>query len=136
MLNNQASLNDQSFSRLVVDETDGALLVTYSDTVNDPTRLSSDIFAQFSLDDGARCASGFTGKVRPYKIDEVLCRQQDQRQLTLFGCPNPPDWDRKLTQRDDRPTRRRSASTGSRLVTGVGSLAGASYHPASFQVVE
>jgi hypothetical protein len=52
MLNNQASLNDQSFSRLVVDETDGALMVTYSDTVNDPTRLSSDIFAQHSLDDG------------------------------------------------------------------------------------
>jgi hypothetical protein len=52
MLNNQASLNDQSFSRLVVDETDGALMVTYSDTVNDTTRLSSDIFAQFSLDDG------------------------------------------------------------------------------------
>jgi hypothetical protein len=52
MLNNQASLNDQSFSRLVVDETDGALLVTYSDTVNGTTRLSSDIFAQYSLDDG------------------------------------------------------------------------------------
>jgi hypothetical protein len=52
MLNNQASLNDQSFSRLVVDETDGALMVTYSDTVNDTTRLSSDIWAQFSVDDG------------------------------------------------------------------------------------
>jgi len=53
MLNNQASLNDQSFSRLAVDETDGALMVTYSDTVNDATRLSSDIWAQFSQDDGA-----------------------------------------------------------------------------------
>jgi hypothetical protein len=52
MLNNQASLNDQSFPRLVVDETDGALMVTYSDTVNDTTRLSTDIFAQYSLDDG------------------------------------------------------------------------------------
>jgi hypothetical protein len=53
MLYNQASLNDQSFPHLVVDETDGALMVTYSDTVNDTTRLSTDIFAQFSLDDGA-----------------------------------------------------------------------------------
>jgi len=52
MLYNQASLNDQSFPRLVVDETDGALMVTYSDTVNDTTRLSTDIFAQYSLDDG------------------------------------------------------------------------------------
>ena len=52
MLNNQASLNDQSFSRLVVDETDGTLMVVYNDTVNDPTRLSSDIWAQYSTDDG------------------------------------------------------------------------------------
>ena len=52
MLNNQASLNDQSFSRLSVDETDGTLMVVYYDTVNDPTRLSSDIWAQYSTDDG------------------------------------------------------------------------------------
>jgi hypothetical protein len=57
MLNNQASLNDQSFSRLVVDETDGSLMVTYSDTVNDATRLSSDSWAQFSLDDGVNWSS-------------------------------------------------------------------------------
>ena len=48
MLNNQTSLNDQSFSRLVVDETDGTLMVVYYDTVNDPTRLSTNIFAQYS----------------------------------------------------------------------------------------
>jgi hypothetical protein len=52
MLNNQPSLNDQSFSRLSVDETNGALMVVYYDTVNDPTRLSSDIWAQYSVDDG------------------------------------------------------------------------------------
>jgi hypothetical protein len=52
MLNNQPSLNDQSFPRLSVDETDGALMVVYNDTVNDPTRLSSDIWAQHSTDHG------------------------------------------------------------------------------------
>ena len=52
MINNQASLNDQFFCRLAVDETDGKLVIIYNDTVNDSTRLTSDIFMQWSSDDG------------------------------------------------------------------------------------
>lgn len=52
MLNNQASLNDQFYSHLVVDETDGKLVVIYYDTVNDPGRVMTDIWMQTSSDDG------------------------------------------------------------------------------------
>jgi hypothetical protein len=51
MLNNQASLNDQFYSHLVVDETDGKLVVIYYDTVNDPGRIKTDIWMQTSSDD-------------------------------------------------------------------------------------
>lgn len=52
MINNQASLNDQFFSHLVVDETDGKLVVIYYDTINDPGRIRSDVWMQTSPDDG------------------------------------------------------------------------------------
>ncbi len=48
----QSSLNDQFFSRLAVDETDGKLIVIYYDTVNDPGRIKSDVWMQTSSDDG------------------------------------------------------------------------------------
>lgn len=52
MLNNQASLNDQFHSKLCVDESNGNLIVTYRDTVNDPARLQTEVFMQTSTDDG------------------------------------------------------------------------------------
>jgi len=52
-LNDQASLNDQFFPRLIVDETSGNLMVVYYDTVNDPNRLKTDIWMQCSVDNGA-----------------------------------------------------------------------------------
>jgi hypothetical protein len=52
MLNNQASLNDQFHSKLCVDESNGNLIVTYRDTVNDPNRLQTNVFMQTSTDDG------------------------------------------------------------------------------------
>lgn len=51
-LNNQASLNDQFYSHLVVDETDGKLVVIYYDTPNDSSRIKTDIWMQTSSDDG------------------------------------------------------------------------------------
>jgi hypothetical protein len=48
----QPGLNDQFYSRLVVDETDGKLVVIYYDTVNDPGRIKSDVWMQTSSDDG------------------------------------------------------------------------------------
>jgi hypothetical protein len=52
MLNNQASLNDQFHSKLCLDESNGNLIVTYRDTVNDPNRLQTQVFMQTSTDDG------------------------------------------------------------------------------------
>src|SRR5204863_2196928 len=52
MLNNQASLNDQFHPKLCVDESNGNILVTYRDTVNDATRLRPDVWMQTSVDDG------------------------------------------------------------------------------------
>jgi hypothetical protein len=52
MLNNPASLNDQFHAKLCVDESNGNLIVTYRDTVNDPNRLQTDVFMQTSTDDG------------------------------------------------------------------------------------
>ena len=51
-LNDQNSLNDQIFQRLVVDETDGSLMVVYYDTVNDPNRIKTDLWMQSSVDNG------------------------------------------------------------------------------------
>jgi hypothetical protein len=52
MLNNQASLNDQFHPKLCVDESNGNILVTYRDTVNDAGRLKPDVWMQTSTDDG------------------------------------------------------------------------------------
>ena len=52
MLNNQAGLNDQFHSRLCVDESNGNLIVTYLDTVNDANRVAADLWMQTSTDDG------------------------------------------------------------------------------------
>ena len=52
MLNNQSSLNDQFHPKLCVDESNGNLIVTYRDTVNDANRLQTDVFMQTSTDDG------------------------------------------------------------------------------------
>ena len=56
-LNDQSSLNDQFFQRLAVDETTGALVVVYYDTVKDPSRLKTDLWMQASVDDGATWSS-------------------------------------------------------------------------------
>jgi hypothetical protein len=69
MLNNQSSLNDQFHSRLCVDESYGNLIVTYHDTVNDPTRLQSDIWMQTSTDDGQTWSTPI--KVTSARTDET-----------------------------------------------------------------
>ncbi len=53
MINNQASKNDQFFPRLAVDDTTGDLMVVYYDTVNDPNRVKTDIWTQYSTDGGS-----------------------------------------------------------------------------------
>ena len=51
-LNGQASLNDQIFPRLALDETTGVLTVVYYDTINDPGRLQAELWMQSSYDFG------------------------------------------------------------------------------------
>ncbi len=51
-LNDENALNDQFFSRLALDETSGALMVVYYDTIDDPGRLKTDLWMQTSSDNG------------------------------------------------------------------------------------
>lgn len=53
MLMNQQSANDQFNPRLNVDEATGELTVIYYDTILDPNRLQTHVFAQHSTTDGA-----------------------------------------------------------------------------------
>ncbi len=52
-INDQASLNDQFFPRLAVDNVTGLLMVVYYDTVNDAGRVMTDLWMQTSSDRGA-----------------------------------------------------------------------------------
>jgi hypothetical protein len=70
MLNDQASLNDQFNPRLSVDETDGTLAVIYYDTVEDATRLQTDVWCQTSSDDGVTWSAAV--KVTSARTDETV----------------------------------------------------------------
>ncbi len=58
-INNQSGLNDQFFPRLVVDETNGKLAVSYYDTVGDSTRKTTNVYYQSSTDDGTTWSTPF-----------------------------------------------------------------------------
>jgi hypothetical protein len=88
-LNDQASLNDQLFQRLAVDETDGSLMVVYYDTVNDPNRVKTDIWMQFSSDHGVTWSGAM--QVTSAETDETAAGAQSNFQygdyigLTGYG---------------------------------------------------
>jgi hypothetical protein len=69
MINNQSGKNDQFHSRLCVDETDGKLVVVYNDTIADPGRLKTDIWMQYSEDDGLTWSAAV--KVTSAETDET-----------------------------------------------------------------
>ena len=73
-INDQTSLNDQFFQRLAVDETDGSLMVVYYDTVNDPNRIKTDLWMQFSTDNGITW-SGAT-QITSAETDETAASAQ------------------------------------------------------------
>ena len=75
-LNDQPSLNDQFFPRLVVDETNGNLMVVYYDTVNDPARLSTDVWMQCSTDNGGNWSDAV--KITSAESDEATLGNDDQ----------------------------------------------------------
>jgi hypothetical protein len=69
-INDQPGKNDQFHSRLAVDETDGRLVVVYNDTVADPGRLKTDIWMQYSDDDGVTWSA--PQKVTSAQTDETV----------------------------------------------------------------
>ena len=68
-INDQASLNDQFFPRLAVDQTSGALMVVYYDTVADAGRKKTDLWMQSSTDSGATWSGAM--KVTTSETDET-----------------------------------------------------------------
>jgi PKD repeat protein len=70
MINNQASKNDQFAQWLTIDETTGKLAIIYYDTVNDPSRLKTDVYYQSSTDDGSTWSAPF--RVTTAQTDETV----------------------------------------------------------------
>jgi ribosomal protein S16 len=70
MINNQASLNDQFFPHLSVDETTGLVSIVYYDTVNDPGRKKTDFWYQSSYDDGVTWSG--TSRLTTAQTDETV----------------------------------------------------------------
>jgi len=68
-INDQSSLNDQFHPRLVVDETSGDLALVYYDTVSDPGRKKTDVWLQYSTDDGATWSA--PSKITTAQTDET-----------------------------------------------------------------
>jgi hypothetical protein len=95
MLNNQASLNDQFHSKLCVDESNGNLIVTYRDTVNDANRLQTDVFMQTSVDDGQTWSTAV--RVTSARTDETTAgfnpnQYADYDGLSGFAGAFYPSW--------------------------------------------
>jgi hypothetical protein len=69
-INDQSSLNDQFFPRLAVDDNNGDLAVVYYDTVADSSRDKTDVWMQFSTDDGASWSAA--SKITTSQTDETV----------------------------------------------------------------
>jgi hypothetical protein len=70
MINDQVFLNDQFNPRLVVDETNGQIVIAYYDTIGDPDRLKADIWMQTSYDNGKSWEPAL--KVTTMQTDETV----------------------------------------------------------------
>jgi hypothetical protein len=68
-INDSSSLNDQFFPRLVLDQTDGKLVVVYYDTIANPSRLDTDIWMQTSPDNGVSWSAAV--KITSAESDEA-----------------------------------------------------------------
>jgi hypothetical protein len=68
-INDQNTLNDQFFPRLVVDQFNGALMVVYYDTASDPGRKKADLWMQSSTDRGGTWSNPL--KVTTSQTDET-----------------------------------------------------------------
>lgn len=77
-INDQASLNDQFFPRLAVDQTNGNLMIVYYDTVSAPNRLKTDIWMQCSTDNGASWTTAV--KITSAETDEATANEDETNQ--------------------------------------------------------
>ncbi len=77
-INDQASLNDQFFPRLAVDDTTGNLMIVYYDTVSDPNRLKTDVWMQCSTDNGATWTTAV--KITSAETDEATASEDEGNQ--------------------------------------------------------
>src|SRR5262249_43457911 len=105
-VNNQASLNDQFFPHLVVDETTGALALTYYDTVNDPGRKKTDVWYQSSFDNDATWSAAI--RVTTAQTDETVAGADSGNQYGdytglsgIFGKFFPSWTDRRNNAREE-----------------------------------
>ena len=77
-LNDQPSLNDQFFPRLIVDDTTGILAVVYYDTIKDPGRLKTDIWMQCSKDNGVTWSSA--ERITSAETNEATGEEDNQQE--------------------------------------------------------
>ena len=68
-INDSSSLNDQFFPRMVLDQTDGKLVVVYYDTIGNPSRVDTDIWMQTSPDNGVTWSAAV--KITSAESDEA-----------------------------------------------------------------
>jgi Abnormal spindle-like microcephaly-assoc'd, ASPM-SPD-2-Hydin len=68
-INDSSALNDQFFPRLVLDQTDGKLVVVYYDTIGNPSRVDTDIWMQTSPDNGVTWSAAV--KITSAESDEA-----------------------------------------------------------------
>lgn len=77
-INDQASLNDQFFPRLAVDNTNGNLMIVYYDTVGSTNRLDTDIWMQCSTDNGNSWTNAV--KITSAETDEATANEDEGNQ--------------------------------------------------------
>lgn len=70
MINNQAGLNDQFNQWMAVDEVTGTISIMYYDTQNDAGRKKTDIYHQYSSNDGVSWSAA--EKVTSVQTDETI----------------------------------------------------------------
>jgi hypothetical protein len=77
-INDQAGLNDQFFPRMAVDDLTGTIMVVYYDTVNDPGRVNTDLWMQYSTDGGLTWSGAI--QVTTAETDESNMPQDNNQQ--------------------------------------------------------
>ena len=105
-INNQSGLNDQFNQAMAVDETTGRIGVMYYDTIGDAGRRKTDVWFQFSSDDGLTWTT--PEKVTTAMTDETISgadsgnQYGDYNSLSGFAGSFFPSWtDRRSNAKEE-----------------------------------